>query len=1133
VGDSTAASLPTPADLAAMSSTPSPMGGLVDSGLSNGSSNGTAFPPPPGAGQSQALPPAPFFQPPPPPVLDQILSTGDSNAINTSDAEITQWLGLYIGLAVLMAMVFVILRPFHPALQARLLFKGIVRRPPALPGKRCRWIWSWLVPVLFTPQAEVIRTAGLDAQMYLTILSVGFCFFFGASAFIYLTLVPLHLSATDAGWLKDFGDNLTFVGNSSSICVGTNGSDGNDTSFIACYFTSPFSSISMRRIPTGSPLLWCHFVVFYIIMGWAFALNMWIFKTYTQLRHAFLGRVMDAAALAESQAELPALSWRALLHNCVEFPTSCCGGAGGEEGADDREGVLEVGTAAAAVALARRLSYAGKRKHPSDGAKKNDQRRNASPEKNDRRSALEDTVYKAMSQSRWGSETSHVSGALSGGSAGAVRSPAGARMDPAPAELSMIREAPNGGAQPPRLQLTGATPSSQQAVRGASTPAYKAARGNHGPHFPVERPSVLRVKMAPTEQIDGKARYAPAELYAVLVTGIPRLEKQRHIMGQRITKPGAPGGSKVQMAALEEDAAAAGVVDPGAVELDMSNGATDIAPRDGAATAMESGAQASSLPDAPMGISEDELVAVVFSELFPDSFRCTVPVHDDSKVMAKLCQWQAAARNLAVAKKQMELSDRRPQARDGGCLCCGGTQVDALEHFEKKVQSCREEIAQLQEEARQAKASSAFVFFKDQMTATTVAQAVLHAEDNRYFRTHPAPGPDDVNWKSLRYTASEVGVRKLIALPFLVLLILFPAGFFTASIINASEAFCGYFQPRGQFEFYCGTPQEPLGSTEIYVLATSQLLPALLLTVWQTVVMPLAFYYLALFQADGVSKSETDRHIGNYFVIWGVLNVFIGGFLGGLTQLYTLALDPANWLDKLGAAMAEAANFFIALVQTQTLISTPMVLMQPHLGVWFWFLAKLLHKRAGGCCLLESDIQKTWQPKSYRYGREIPIHLNIMLLGLAYSIVSPGILPYCVCYFLFFWLVRRFQTLYVFERCYESGGLWWPFVFDKIMLFLNVFGLFMAGIFLTWGSPAQAGILLLTFPPMIHYFKRHCHSRFDSSAAFLPLDMAKVAPLSAMDPVEYQSPALREGNDGWYDESHIVWEGYGMPGDTL
>lgn len=43
-------------------------------------------------------------------------------------------------------------------------------------------------------------------------------------------------------------------------------------------------------------------------------------------------------------------------------------------------------------------------------------------------------------------------------------------------------------------------------------------------------------------------------------------------MGQRITKPGAPGGSKVQMAALEEDAAAAGVVDPGAVELDMSNG---------------------------------------------------------------------------------------------------------------------------------------------------------------------------------------------------------------------------------------------------------------------------------------------------------------------------------------------------------------------------------------------------------------------------------------------------------------------------------------------------------------------------------------------------------------------------------
>lgn len=121
-----------------------------------------------------------------------------------------------------------------------------------------------------------------------------------------------------------------------------------------------------------------------------------------------------------------------------------------------------------------------------------------------------------------------------------------------------------------------------------------------------------------------------------------------------------------------------------------------------------------------------------------------------------------------------------------------------------------------------------------------------------------------------------------------------------------------------------------------------------------------------------------------------------------------------------------------------------------------------------------------------------------MVAGLVYSVVSPGILPYCLIYFGIFWVSRRYQvrrkvevevvmergkghrglvensvtgagqhyvsliwiaeyrqSLYVFERRYESGGLFWPFIFDWIMVYLVVFGLFMAGVFLTWQAPTQ------------------------------------------------------------------------------
>ena len=59
-----------------------------------------------------------------------------------------------------------------------------------------------------------------------------------------------------------------------------------------------------------------------------------------------------------------------------------------------------------------------------------------------------------------------------------------------------------------------------------------------------------------------------------------------------------------------------------------------------------------------------------------------------------------------------------------------------------------------------------------------------------------------------------------------------------------------------------------------------------------------------------------------------------------------------------------------------------------------------------------------------RMGRELGAQMMLILLvALAYAAVSPLILPFALWWFAASWLMWRYSILYVFERCYESGGV--------------------------------------------------------------------------------------------------------------
>ncbi len=147
---------------------------------------------------------------------------------------------------------------------------------------------------------------------------------------------------------------------------------------------------------------------------------------------------------------------------------------------------------------------------------------------------------------------------------------------------------------------------------------------------------------------------------------------------------------------------------------------------------------------------------------------------------------------------------------------------------------------------------------------------------------------------------------------------------------------------------------------------------------------------------------------------------------------------------------------------------------------------------------------------------------------------------------------------YVYERSYESGGMHWPDVFDRLCVCLWAFVFFTACMLLTREAYTMGSLLLLILTPTIYQFHKYvdlgggcggsggflmcrtrytpihpyththpyttrwCQMRYKPRMTNIPLDVADAMPHAFLDPAMYQPASLRPGSVGWYPESGKV-----------
>ena len=545
----------------------------------------------------------------------------------------------------------------------------------------------------------------------------------------------------------------------------------------------------------------------------------------------------------------------------------------------------------------------------------------------------------------------------------------------------------------------------------------------------------------------------------------------------------------------------------------------------------------------------------MFTELFGDDFDSLIPIYPTQSVDKLISLWDKKCAKLERAQYDLKALLDKETARLEQ-LDAGGTDwrqsqliVDKkLVHYRKRLSVLKGQIVKLKEETTELQdqivqereqvlselpSTCFFATFKSQEAAAIASQANLNPIKERLLNVHAAPSPDDVNWPTLTRSWWQRQTRPIIVLPLILFIMLLPIGAFSGAFAQLTIAVCGSPADPTKEEntsWYCSA--DPWAN--FFRNLVTSLAPTLLLSLYHMCILPVLVYYAAQAEGQQMSLSGLDRRCCSLFFYWDVFNVFLGAMLGGsvIAELPTYIEDPTQIWNALSAAIPSSSNFFINYVAYRALVMAWFRLWYPHMGTtvsmlkWMRILpwAKSPREKA-----LESPI------RNCRYGRDIgiPVLMNFVMV-LAYCVVSPLILPFGLLYFILLWSVWRYQMLYVYQRSYESGGLFWPLVAHRVVICLFICVLFTSVVFVLKEAYTQAALMLISLPLYLLRYNIYISKRYDQVVEQIPLTAVHQAGrVESVDPTIWHPPPLRQGAEGWHPQWGVVWQYWGVPRYSL
>jgi calcium permeable stress-gated cation channel len=121
------------------------------------------------------------------------------------------------------------------------------------------------------------------------------------------------------------------------------------------------------------------------------------------------------------------------------------------------------------------------------------------------------------------------------------------------------------------------------------------------------------------------------------------------------------------------------------------------------------------------------------------------------------------------------------------------------------------------------------------------------------------------------------------------------------------------------------------------------------------------------------------------------------------------------------------------------------------------------------------------------YGWIYPQLMMVLMIMVTYACIAPLLMPFGVIFFMFSYVMYKYQLLYVYVNDNQSLGYMWYAVFNYTMVAFLFAAVTLLGFFGVHMSDMSPGPFFFTLPlPVaISYFWHYCDSRFKKTSMVL------------------------------------------------
>ncbi|GAB1732503.1 hypothetical protein NU195Hw_g1962t1 [Hortaea werneckii] len=422
-----------------------------------------------------------------------------------------------------------------------------------------------------------------------------------------------------------------------------------------------------------------------------------------------------------------------------------------------------------------------------------------------------------------------------------------------------------------------------------------------------------------------------------------------------------------------------------------------------------------------------------------------------------------------------------------------GQKVDAIEYLTARIKELEIEIKEVRESVDKRNALSyGFASYESINEAHSTAYVARNGGPQGTI-IRLAPKPNDLVWKNLKMLKNERNWQNFINNLWVALLtIVWVAPNVLISVFLSNLTHLGLLWPAFNDNL--------MANQKWWSVFQGVAAPAITTAFYYY--LPNIFRQLCINSGD-VTKTSRERHVMHKLYSFFVINNLIVFSLFSAVFGFITAAVNASKTDSAWDAIVDSEPF-VKIVSTLCQVSPYWVswLLQRNLGAaidlsqltnlaWGSFSRRFLSPTPRQLIELSA-------PQPFDYASYYNYFLFYSTVAFCYAGLQPLALPVTAFYFWIDSWIKKYLLLYVFITKYESGGMFWRTLFNRVLVFTVLGNIVIAllvgaqAVGVYEGNVANWGMLvaMVPLPFLIAGFKWYCARTFDDQIHYYQMGKA-------------------------------------------